>query len=316
MSRSANFDITDGWILSSRGLKNKVDPGRPYLWLVEKERARSGEIENTATIFLTNRECGFRCLMCDLWKNTTNSSSPADTIPDQIEWALNQMPPTKHLKIYNSGSFFDNRAIPSSDYVRISELVSHFETLIVECHPKLIGESCVNFKKMLKPELQVAMGLETVHPGVLAKLNKQMNLQDFSDAASYLNQHGISSRAFILLRPPFLSEQEGIYWANRSLDFAFEEGVECCTVIPVRTGNGALEKLHELNLFDQPHIQSLEKVVEYGIKLKTGRVFADLWDISLFSSCDNCIDLRIERLRNMNFYQEIPVIVDCLCNNN
>ena len=47
----------------------------------------------------------------------------------------------KHLKLYNSGSFFDGRAIPEEDYPRIASLVSHFETVIVESHPKLIGEN-------------------------------------------------------------------------------------------------------------------------------------------------------------------------------
>ena len=59
----------------------------------------------------------------------------------------------------------------------------------------------------------------------------------------FLTETDILSRAFILLKPPFMSEQEGIYWAERSIDFAFEAGVECCTVIPVRPGNGAMEKL-------------------------------------------------------------------------
>ena len=70
--------------------------------------------------------------------------------PHQIEWALNQMPEARHLKLYNSGSFFDERAIPSEDYERIASLVSHFETVIVESHPRLINEKCLHFRDMLK----------------------------------------------------------------------------------------------------------------------------------------------------------------------
>jgi radical SAM enzyme (TIGR01210 family) len=316
MNESVNFDITDGWILSSRGMKNTVDPLKPYAWLVEKERTPSGEIDDTAIIFLTNRECSFRCLMCDLWKNTTDSSSPPGSIPDQIKWALDQMPPAKHLKLYNSGSFFDVRAIPSADYQRIATLISHFETVIVECHPRLINENCLIFKRMLKPDLQVALGLETVHPDILPKLKKQMTLYDFSEAVHFLKQNEIPSRAFILLRPPFLSELEGIYWAERSIEFAFDTGVECCTVIPVRPGNGALDKLKDMNLFALPDIKSLEKVLEYGIQLKAGRVFADVWDIALFSSCKKCTDQRTNRLIHMNLYQEISAPISCRCNIN
>jgi len=313
MSDNPDPDVNDRWIVSNRGKKNPVDPGRPYSWLVEKERTVSGKIEDIGIIFLTNRECSFHCLMCDLWKNTTDVSVPVGAIPDQIEWALDQMPDVKHLKLYNSGSFFDERAIPAKDYNRIASLVSSFETVIVESHPRLINKKCLIFRDMLKPELQIAIGLETVHAGILRKLNKQMTLDDFRNAVSYLTKHEILSRAFILLRPPSLSESEGIYWAERSIDFAFRVGVECCIVIPVRPGNGAMDLLMERGDFNLPDIHSLEKVLEYGIGLNAGRVFVDVWDLGLFSSCRKCIDIRTNRLIEMNLNQKLISRHTCSC---
>jgi radical SAM enzyme (TIGR01210 family) len=305
--------INDQWIVSMRGNKNPVDPQRPYGWLVEKERTISGKIDDTGIIFLTDRECPFHCLMCDLWKNTTDESVAAGSIPNQIEWALEQMPAVQHLKLYNSGSFFDGRAVPEKDYKSIASIVKDFETVIVESHPKLINEKCLNFRNMLKPDLQVAIGLEIVHPGILRKLNKQMTVEDFRNSVSYLTKHGISTRAFILLRPPLLSESEGIYWAERSIDFAFSAGVESCTIIPVRAGNGAMDELMEKGHFSLPDIQSLETVLEYGIGLNAGRVFADVWDLALFSSCKKCIDKRTDRLVSMNLSQKIVGAVECEC---
>ncbi len=313
MSKNDDVVINNKWIVSNRGKKNIVDPRRPYGWLVEKERTASGKIEDTAIIFLTNSECPFHCLMCDLWKNTTDKPIPVGAIPDQIEWVLAQLPEVKHLKLYNSGSFFDEKAISEADYIRIASLVENFDTIVVESHPKLINEKCLRFRDMLKPELEIAMGLEIAHPEILKKLNKQMTLEDFSNAASFLNKNEIRSRAFILLRPPFLSESEGIYWAKKSIDFAFNAGVECCTVIPVRAGNGAMELLMKNGDFSLPNIYSLETVLEYGIKLHTGRVFADVWDLGLFSSCKKCIDQRINRLTTMNLNQTIDDQIVCTC---
>lgn len=297
-----------------RGNKNTVDPQRPYGWLVEKERTISGKIEDTGIIFLTNRECPFHCLMCDLWKNTTDESVAVGSIPKQIEWALEQMPDVKHLKLYNSGSFFDSRAIPEDDYKGIASLLKDFETIIVESHPRMINKKCLNFRDMLKPELNIALGLETVHPDILRKLNKQMTVDDFRNSVSFLTKHNIRSRAFILLRPPMLSESEGIRWAERSIDFAFDAGVECCTIIPVRAGNGAMDFLMEKGDFNPPDIHSLEKILEYGIGLRAGRVFADVWDLALFSNCKKCIDQRTDRLIEMNLSQKIAAVVDCECN--
>lgn len=313
MSEKVEVSINNKWIVSNRGKKNHIDPQKPYSWLVEKERTRSGKIEDTGTIFLSNLECPFRCLMCDLWKNTTNKSVRIGDIPNQIEWALKQMPEVKHLKLYNSGNFFDKKAIPEEDYRQIASLLSGFETIIVESHPKFINEKCLLFKEMLNPELEVAIGLETVHLEVLQKLNKQMTLNDFNSAVRFLAKNGIRSRAFILLKPPFLSESEGIFWANKSIDYAFEVGVQCCTVIPVRAGNGAMNILMDNGNFSLPKLNSLEAVLDYGIGLSSGRVFADVWDLELFSECEKCFDERQRRLMTMNLSQKNIDRIVCNC---
>jgi len=313
MSKNHETRISGKWIVSNRGNKNTVDPRLPYAWLVEKERLVSGKIEDIGIIFLTNRECPFQCLMCDLWKNTTDHSVPVGAIPNQIEFALQRMPKVKHLKLYNSGSFFDKNAIPEEDYGHISNLIKDFETVIVESHPKFINERCIRFKEMINPALQVAIGLETVHPDILQKLNKQMTIADFRKAVNFLKQNGIQSRAFILLKPPFLTESEGVYWAKKSIDVAFNSGVECCTIIPVRSGNGAMDLLLEKGDFNLPNIHSLETVLEYGIALNLGRVFVDIWDLSLFSNCKKCLDKRTNRLTDMNLSQSIEGYISCEC---
>ncbi|MBI5009653.1 MAG: radical SAM protein [Bacteroidia bacterium] len=305
--------INSSWILSHRSSKNKVDPFKPYAWLVEKERSASGNIEDTGIIFLTNRECQYRCLMCDLWKNTTDESVPPGAITRQIEWALEKMPGIRNLKIYNSGSFFDELAIAESEYKNIASLVGSFDSVIVECHPKLIDEKCLRFRDLIKTDLQIAIGLETVNREILMRLNKKVTIEDFERSVKYLTANRILSRAFILLRPPFMTEEEGVFWAKKSIGFAFDTGTECCTVIPVRGGNGAMEELARNGHFSPPQLTSLEEVLEYGIGLKRGRVFADTWDLGLFSKCDRCLDLRTERITKMNLSQTILDPVGCEC---
>jgi len=313
MNDLPEFEITGSWIKACRGKKNIVDPQKPYACMAEKELTDSGMVEDVGIIFLTNRECPFHCLMCDLWKNTTDITVPPGAIPNQIEWALNHLPEVKHLKLYNSGSFFDKNAIPEKDYQRIAALVSGYKTVIVESHPVLINEGCLRFRDMIKSDLQVAIGLETVNVEVLKKLNKLMTLEDFASSVSFLLKNDIFTRAFILLRPPFLSESEGVFWAERSLDFAFNAGVECCVIIPVRPGNGAMDQLAEKGIFKPPDLHSLEKVLEYGIEQQAGRVFADTWDLKLFSKCDKCLEVRTRRLTEMNLGQKFIGRIKCTC---
>jgi radical SAM enzyme (TIGR01210 family) len=301
-------------ILALRPARNPVDPLRPYAFLVEPERTRTGSIEETAAVFLTNRECPFRCLMCDLWKNTTEQRVPAGAIVGQIEYALARLGPARHIKLYNAGNFFDAQSIPPGDWPRIAELLQAFQTVIVESHPRLIGRRCLALRDLLAGELQVAMGLETAHPAILSRLNKAMTLADFEAAVRFLREHGIASRAFLLLRTPFLDEEEGIHWARESIRFAFGVGVECCVIIPTRAGNGAMDELQRQGHFTPPRLDSLEEVLEFGIRLGQGRVFADLWDAERFFFCERCCPQRVERLRIMNLTQLAPPAVVCSCN--
>ena len=311
LTESAMWD--DVSILAARPPKNPVDTRRPYAHLVEPECAASGKIEDVATIFLTNRECPLRCLMCDLWKNTTDERVPVGAIREQIAFALADLPPAKHIKLYNSGNFFDRQAIPRDDHEAIADCVVAFETVIVENHPQLCGDDCLRFRSLLAGKLEIALGLETIHPEVLPRLNKQMTTDDFQRAVRFLSDNEIATRAFILLRPPFLSEAEGVEWAVRSIEFAFDAGVQCCSVIPTRSGNGVMEQLQLAGSFAPPTFRSLETVLAEGLAMRRGRVFVDLWDAERFFDCQRCGPLRRARLQQMNLTQQCLPAVLCDC---
>jgi radical SAM enzyme (TIGR01210 family) len=307
----------DRWILARRMPRNALDPVRPYAIVVEPEFGPEGYEVPAVTIFLTNRECPWRCLMCDLWRNTLEETVPAGSIAAQIHYALGQVgeldPARCCLKLYNAGSFFDPRAIPPEEYPAIAALAAPFGRTIVESHPALVGPRCVEFQEQLGRPLEVAMGLETVHPEILNRLNKRMTLDQFRGAAETLAASHIDLRAFILVRPPWLSDDEGVVWAKRSLDFAIDCGAGVCSLIPTRAGNGAMEALLATGEFTPPSLAALEASAEYGLELKAGRVFADLWDIEQFAACPVCSTARIERLRLMNATQRVPAEVTCRC---
>jgi radical SAM enzyme (TIGR01210 family) len=301
------------WVAGQRPPKNPVDPLRPHAFFVEPERSEGGAVEDAATLFLVNRECPFRCLMCDLWRNTTDRRVPDGAVAGQVAYALARLPAALHVKLYNAGNFFDAQAVPPGDLPRIAELIARFRTAVVECHPRLVGPRCLAFRDTIRPALRVAMGLETAHPEVLRRLNKGMTLDDFERAAGFLRKNGIGVRVFLLLRPPYLDESEGVEWAKRSLRYAFDAGAECCVVIPTRGGNGAMERLRAEGLWAPPRPESLEEVLAYGVGLGRGRVFADLWDADKIFACPRCGPERVRRLDAMNCTQSVPPPVPCDC---
>jgi len=301
----------DRWILARRGPRNRLDPRRPYAQVHEIEPDERLRPVPISTIFLTNRECPWRCLMCDLWTNTLTEPVPEGAIPAQIAYALPRLPPARWVKLYNSGSFFDPKAIPPGDYEEIAKILSGAERVIVESHPALVGNASVAFRDSLKGRLEVALGLETIHPEVLPRLNKRMTLEQFRRAADFLGREGIAVRAFVLVGLPFANEREGLDWACRSLDFAFDSGASVVSLIPTRLGNGALEALAERGEFSTPLLSSLEEALAFGLSKKRGRVFADLCNLERLRRCGVCFERRKRRLEDMNRTQAVLARVSC-----
>jgi archaeosine synthase beta-subunit len=317
----------DRFVLDLRPPKAVLDPHRAYAAVWEEERDESGALAPTAVVFLTNRECPFRCVMCDLWVNTLDEPVPRGAIARQIHGALATLPPARRIKLYNAGSFFDPQAIPPDDYDEIAAAVASFDRVIVEAHPAFLrgphADACRRFNDLVGGRLEVAIGLETVHQDALAALNKRMTLDDFADAAAFVTRHGMALRVFVLLDPPFVPHHDAAECALSSVRTARGAGASVCTVIPTRGGNGAIDALP---VTERPRLglRDLEWVVQEAIADQSGgpegpplrlgmRVFADLWDIERLFDC-GCSRARAARLARMNREQAVPPPVACACN--
>lgn len=289
-----------------------MDLSRPAGAFVEEERSASGKLVPVATLLLTGAECPWRCLMCDLWKQTAPGPTPTGALVSQIDAGLAALSPARWLKLYNAGSFFDRFAVPAGDLPAIARCARRFERLIVECHPALVGERALRFRELLgSTALEVAMGLETIHPDVLPKLNKRMTPAGFSRAASLLVGAGVDVRAFVLAGLPFVSREESALWAKRSIDFAFGAGASVVSVIPTRPGNGAMDRLEREGLFVRPDLAMLEEVSAHGLGLRQGRLLVDMWEPGGLGTCAFCAGTRIARLTAQNLSQVVPAPVRC-----
>ncbi len=302
------------WITAQRPPRpTTLEPTKPHAFFLEEPEADAGGSISSAAILLTNKECPWRCLMCDLWKHTTTYTVPPGAIPRQIEYALSQLRcRPEQIKLYNSGSFFDPAAIPPVDYPAIARRVAFARRVVVESHPRLVGKRALVLRNLLPASLEVAMGLETVHPRVMPLLNKRFTLAHFSQAAGFLVNNGISVRAFVLVKPPFLDEAQGLEWAVKSAEFALRRGAAVVSLIPTRPGNGAMERLMETGDFSPPRLSSLEQALELALAVRGGgRIFADTWDLESFSQCPACLEKRRQRIHVMNRFQQIPPAVEC-----
>lgn len=314
------MNLTSAEILALRPSVKRPVPGITPLDVLQEQEARdiAGGVASILTVLLRGSECSYRCLMCDLWKSTHSEPTPPGNIPKQIEFALQQSQddgdrqvdsasgsPPRWIKLYNASNFFAPINVPTEDLKCIAELVRDHARVVVENHPRLLTDRITAFAEDLNGKLEVAMGLETIEPRVLKSLNKQLTVDDVQRAVEWLLARNVDARLFVLLRPPGMSEQEGIDWCHASIAAARNWGVRHVSIIPVRTGNGAIEKLQAAGIFTPPRAASLEQVLNESVQQSSMVVTADLWDWhKMLGLCEYCADSRRALAAEVNLTQQ------------
>lgn len=303
----------DARIRRLRPPKPRVDPYTAHGALVEDERRPDGTRERALTIFLAGAECPFTCSFCDLWRYTIDGPTPPGALAAQVEKVLNttSAPLPDRLKLYNASNFFDRRAVPLADRDRLAALAEPFAAVTVESHVNTIGKETLAFARRLRGRLEVAVGLETVHPEAMARLNKRLDLPRFAAAAHLLSEHDIDLRVFVLVGAPHVPADESVAWTIRTVEYAVTQGASVVAIIPVRGGNGELERLQSLGNFTAPSLSQLEAALDGCLQFTGCVVTADTWDVELFASCGACRGARADRLRRINLTGQTEPGIEC-----
>jgi len=308
-----SLSAVDQRIRSLRPPKPLVDPHRAHGHVREQERRPGDVMEETLTVFLAGAECPFTCSFCDLWRWTLDGPTPPGALAGQLDDVLSAVGVSgiQRLKLYNASNFFDSHAVPRQDFERIAAVAQPFRGVTVESHASTVGAKALEFAARIPGRLEVAMGLETIHPGAAALSNKKLDLERFDRAADFLGGNGMDLRVFVLLGAPYVPATESMEWTIRTVDHAVRRGAALVSIIPVRGGNGELERLQELGEFTPPTLADLETALDRYVESSSTVVTADLWDVERLVTCDKCGKDRIARLRRMNATGVIEARVTC-----
>jgi hypothetical protein len=97
----------------------------------------------------------------------------------------------------------------------------------------------------------------------------------------------------------------------RAVEYAARCGAAVVSIIPVRGGNGELERLAQLGHFTPPSLSQLEEALDCCLPLAGTVVTADLWDVERLSACDDCRSARRDRLARLNVSGRAEARVAC-----
>ncbi len=236
---------------------------KPVAVWTEKERL-DGEIVDCLTIILRSRGCYWkRCLMCGYKKDTAKNVTLNDLI-DQFNFALKNLGNAKIVKIFTSGSFFDPNEIPP-DFRRFvyDSLAGKVEKLIVESRPEFVTEAITEELSSLDFVTEVGIGLETADDFIRDHcINKGFTFEDFKRSAKTLKSYGIRVKAYLLLKPPFLSEGEAIRDALKSIK-AVRGLADVVSLNPTNVQSDTyVEELWRRGLYRPPWLWSVVEVLK------------------------------------------------------
>lgn len=130
------------------------------------------------------------------------------------------------VKIFTSGSFLDEEEVPREARDAILEnLVNDTRVIkvLVETRPNFVTEEKVQacIKILKNKPFELAFGLETSSDRIRRdSINKGFTFKAFIRASNIARSNGATVKAYLMLKPPFLSEKQALEDIIRSIDDA------------------------------------------------------------------------------------------------
>lgn len=206
------------------------------------------------------------CTICGYLEDTSKGTAIIHSTQLQFEQAFSliPLPAPKTIKIFNSGSFFDEKEIPiwlQREILTKIEETPEIERLVVETRPEFVNNEILAEIKHYLPtkSITVALGLETSNDMVRRDcINKGFTRLELERAVKLISGYGFKTKAYLLLKPPFLTEAEAISDCVSSALYAERIGIEEVSINPVNVqGNTLLEKLWKRRSYRPPWLWSL-----------------------------------------------------------
>jgi radical SAM enzyme (TIGR01210 family) len=188
-----------------------LDLSRPVaVW--KSQDLLDDEPAGSLTIILRTRGCRYnRCLMCGY--ASEGALATEEDLLAQFERAMQKFSSQDQMvKIYTSGSFLDPMEVPPQVREKILRALRErgVRRLVLESRPEYIVPSAVK-ECLSKIDTEFAIGLESSNDLVREKtIRKGFSWQDFVQASETVHDLGGRIKAYILLKPPHLSEKEAI----------------------------------------------------------------------------------------------------------
>ncbi|WP_083771772.1 archaeosine biosynthesis radical SAM protein RaSEA [Methanocaldococcus infernus] len=283
------------------------------IW-IEDEITNNLERVKALTIILKTKGCSYReCVMCSYYLDSHKEVKDKEII-EQFEYAINKFKDFDMVKIFTSGSFLDDKEISKDvrDYIlkRLSEL--NLKEIHIESRVEFITED--RLEELKDYNVVIGLGIESFNERVREVLNKGVSNEEIVRAISLIKKYKLTPKAYLLIKPPFLTESDAIKDAIYSGNKALELGciVSFC---PLTVHKDTLvEYFYKKGEYSPPFLWTVLEVlknVRDGLVRCDTSGFGSLRGASNRCKCDREI---IEKIKKFNLTQNREVLEhSCEC---
>ena len=251
------------------------DAARRYVRQWVEDEAIGDERVRAFVLILKTRGCYWAdlkgCTMCGYAKDTLGRSATPDELTEQLSRALTRYRDEPYVKVYTSGSFLDDREVdPESRAKIVGAFSGRARRLLFETLPEFATEAALApLRDAFRGELEVALGLESTDPTVLTRyVHKSTGPEEYLLAAGRLRALGLRRKAYLLLKPPYLSESESVDDVVRSIEEASRH-FDAISINPVHIQNGTVvEWLYRRGRYRPPWLWSVVDALVRGARVR------------------------------------------------
>jgi len=309
-------------------IKNK-DSKRPVSFWSEKD-VLNGKIVDAFVIIFRTKGCSWAlnsgCTMCGYFNDSMFEPVSDNDILEQFEKAMTGYSDQKFVKIFTSGSFFDDKEISAKVRKKIIDrLGKTCNKISVESRPEYINDKkLIEISKILKNKIfEIGIGLETANDDIRKNnLNKGFTFEDYLKAVKLLNKYNFKIKTYLLIKPPFMTEKESIDDAINSVD-KIKNITHTISFNPTNIQKNTLvEYLWKRKQYRAPWLFSIIKILKDSKKIAPN-VFIKC-DISGGGgyrgahNCKNCDKKYLDSIADFSLTQNVEIFnkLTCDCKDN
>ena len=302
--------------------------------------------ENTLTLIITLTPIGCQwareggCTMCGEFESSERQieilkdpkfhiSQFARGITDPTMWKAVRQSGLKisRVRIYQEGNYTNERETSryaQETIIRLATMIPEVKKITIESRPQYLNEENVKFlSDLLKGtsiQLEIGMGLEAQDDVVRnICINKNGSDLQFKNTVTLLRSYDILPLAYVILKPPFLSEQESIEEAVKTIHFANDIGFSRISLEPMTIhGFTLVDALRFVDRYETPWLWSvidvLKRCGDCDVKPGVGGIgYFPVPEAYSQNKCDVCNQTVMDRIILYNKHKDLSVFEGLTC---